>query len=104
MSNVTDGKGVKYEEILRLKETDQITLIDVRNESEIEETGKLPGSTHIPRKLHVVGHSDDVIRMTRISFLAVLPHAGNSHICTVDIGPIKVRLTGPFSKTVILYC
>ncbi|XP_059471756.1 thiosulfate sulfurtransferase/rhodanese-like domain-containing protein 3 [Neocloeon triangulifer] len=35
-----------YEDIVALK--DEIVLVDVRDHNEIEETGQLPGSIHIP--------------------------------------------------------
>lgn len=43
-------KDLSYEDIIELKQKNEIILIDVREPSEIEETGKLPGSVHIPRK------------------------------------------------------
>jgi hypothetical protein len=44
------GKDLTYNDIIELKQKNKIILIDVREASEIEETGKLPGSIHIPRK------------------------------------------------------
>jgi rhodanese-related sulfurtransferase len=44
------GKDLSYDDIIKLKQKNEIILIDVREPSEIEETGKLPGSIHIPRK------------------------------------------------------
>ncbi|KDR12490.1 thiosulfate sulfurtransferase/rhodanese-like domain-containing protein 3 [Zootermopsis nevadensis] len=41
-------KDLSYEDIIELKQKNEIILIDVREPSEIEETGKLPGSVHIP--------------------------------------------------------
>jgi hypothetical protein len=43
-------KDLCYNDIIELKQRNEIILIDVRDVSEIEETGKLPGSVHIPRK------------------------------------------------------
>lgn len=43
-------KDLSYNDIIELKQKDEIILIDVRELSEIQETGKLPGSVHIPRK------------------------------------------------------
>jgi len=44
MSNLT----VSYEEILEAQNDDNILIIDIREHSEIRQTGKLPGSIHIP--------------------------------------------------------
>jgi rhodanese-related sulfurtransferase len=44
------GKDLSYEDVIELKQKNEIILIDVREPSEIEETGKLPGSVNIPRK------------------------------------------------------
>jgi len=38
-----------YQDLLDLKEQGGITLVDVRNNDEVQKTGKLPGSIHIPR-------------------------------------------------------
>ena len=42
---------VNYEGVLQAQK-DNVLIIDVREDSEINETGKLPGSIHIPSKLH----------------------------------------------------
>jgi rhodanese-related sulfurtransferase len=48
------GKDLLYDDIIALKRRNEIILIDVREPSEIKETGILPGSVHIPRKfLHI---------------------------------------------------
>lgn len=39
-----------YADIVNLSGKKEIILIDVREPAEIQETGKLPGSTHIPCK------------------------------------------------------
>ncbi|KAG7206571.1 hypothetical protein KM043_000257 [Ampulex compressa] len=39
---------VRYEEILEAQKDHNILLIDVREQAEIDETGKLPGSIHVP--------------------------------------------------------
>ncbi|CAB3383170.1 Hypothetical predicted protein [Cloeon dipterum] len=39
-----------YEDILGLKTQRAIVLVDVRDHNEIQETGKLPDSIHIPRE------------------------------------------------------
>ncbi|KAH0945919.1 hypothetical protein HN011_002879 [Eciton burchellii] len=39
---------VNYEEILQAQNDDSILIIDIREQSEIRKTGKLPGSIHIP--------------------------------------------------------
>ncbi|XP_059474856.1 thiosulfate sulfurtransferase/rhodanese-like domain-containing protein 3 [Neocloeon triangulifer] len=39
---------LSYDDIIDLKAKDQIVLVDVREPKEIQETGKLPGSIHIP--------------------------------------------------------
>ncbi|KAJ9584721.1 hypothetical protein L9F63_020926, partial [Diploptera punctata] len=41
-------KDLCYEDIIHLTKKNEIILIDVREMSEIKETGKLPGSIHIP--------------------------------------------------------
>ncbi|XP_076670606.1 thiosulfate sulfurtransferase/rhodanese-like domain-containing protein 3 isoform X2 [Andrena cerasifolii] len=40
--------NVYYKDILEAQKDDSVFIIDVREESEIDETGKLPGSIHIP--------------------------------------------------------
>lgn len=48
------GQDLFYDDIIALKQRNEIILIDVREPSEIKETGILPGSVHIPRKfLHI---------------------------------------------------
>jgi rhodanese-related sulfurtransferase len=42
-----------YDEIVDLKSRDEIILVDVRDNNEIEETGQLPGSIHIPCKYQI---------------------------------------------------
>lgn len=37
-----------YNDILEAQKDDSVLIIDVREQSEIDETGKLPGSIHIP--------------------------------------------------------
>ncbi|KAF7397212.1 hypothetical protein HZH68_008434 [Vespula germanica] len=39
---------VDYNDILEAQKNDSVLIIDVREPSEIDETGKLPGSVHIP--------------------------------------------------------
>ncbi|KAL2733160.1 heat shock protein 67B2-like isoform X1 [Vespula maculifrons] len=39
---------VDYNDILEAQKNDSVLIIDVREPSEIDETGKLPGSIHIP--------------------------------------------------------
>jgi Rhodanese-related sulfurtransferase len=47
-------KDLSYNDIVELKQRNEIILIDVREPAEIQETGKLPGSVLIPRKfLHI---------------------------------------------------
>ncbi|KAK0083360.1 hypothetical protein PV325_008927 [Microctonus aethiopoides] len=49
-----DGSGDKksfvlsYEELLQAQKNNNVLIIDVREQREINETGKLPGSIHIP--------------------------------------------------------
>ncbi|KAK0182445.1 hypothetical protein PV327_000586 [Microctonus hyperodae] len=49
-----DGSGDKksfilsYEELLQAQKNNNVLIIDVREQKEINETGKLPGSIHIP--------------------------------------------------------
>lgn len=40
--------NVNYEEILEAQKDDNVLIVDVRERDEIKETGKLPGSVHIP--------------------------------------------------------
>lgn len=44
------GPDVTYTELLVLQKKDGVCIVDVREAAEIAETGKLPGSIHIPRK------------------------------------------------------
>lgn len=47
-------KDLSYNDIVELKQNNKIILIDVREPAEIQETGFIPGSVHIPRKfLHI---------------------------------------------------
>ena len=43
-------KDLCYEDVIELTKKNEIILIDVREPSEVKETGKLPGSVHIPRE------------------------------------------------------
>lgn len=40
--------NVDYNEILKAQNDSSVLIIDVREKEEIDETGKLPGSIHIP--------------------------------------------------------
>ncbi|XP_015516573.1 rhodanese domain-containing protein CG4456 [Neodiprion lecontei] len=42
------GLNLNYEDILKAQKDDKILIVDVREDEEIKETGKLPGSIHIP--------------------------------------------------------
>lgn len=42
------SRDLHYNDIVSLSAKNEIILIDVREPAEIQETGKLPGSTHIP--------------------------------------------------------
>lgn len=53
------GKDLFYDDIVALRKRNEIILIDVREPSEIKETGILPGSVHIPRKFLFI-HIQDV--------------------------------------------
>ncbi|XP_034244033.1 thiosulfate sulfurtransferase/rhodanese-like domain-containing protein 3 isoform X2 [Thrips palmi] len=44
----TGSRDLHYDDIVSLSSKKEIILIDVREPDEIQETGKLPGSTHIP--------------------------------------------------------
>ncbi|XP_053982204.1 thiosulfate sulfurtransferase/rhodanese-like domain-containing protein 3 [Hylaeus volcanicus] len=44
----TKELNVYYKDILKAQNDDDVLIIDVREQSEIDETGKLPGSIHIP--------------------------------------------------------
>lgn len=47
-------KDLSYNDIVELKQKNKIILIDVREPAEIQETGLIPGSVHIPCKfLHI---------------------------------------------------
>lgn len=41
---------IGYEELIKDQKDDKVLIIDVREQKEIDETGKLPGSIHIPSK------------------------------------------------------
>lgn len=43
---------VDYNQLLEAQKNDKILIIDVREDSEIEETGKLPASIHIPSNIY----------------------------------------------------
>ncbi|XP_012276316.1 thiosulfate sulfurtransferase/rhodanese-like domain-containing protein 3 isoform X1 [Orussus abietinus] len=53
-TKIVHGEGdcktfdISYEELLKAQKDDSVLLIDVREQVEINETGKLPGSVHIP--------------------------------------------------------
>ncbi|XP_067217067.1 rhodanese domain-containing protein CG4456-like isoform X2 [Linepithema humile] len=40
--------NVDYNQLLKAQKDDNILIVDVREQNEINETGKLPGSIHIP--------------------------------------------------------
>lgn len=48
MSGQGDNLNVNYDELLKAQKDESVLIIDVREDSEIQETGKLPGSIHIP--------------------------------------------------------
>ncbi|XP_078046900.1 rhodanese domain-containing protein CG4456 isoform X2 [Augochlora pura] len=39
---------VHYKDVIEAQKNDSVLIIDVREQNEIDETGKLPGSIHIP--------------------------------------------------------
>lgn len=41
---------VDYQQILEAQKDDKVLIVDVREQDEINETGKLPGSIHIPSR------------------------------------------------------
>ncbi|XP_058788626.1 rhodanese domain-containing protein CG4456-like [Phymastichus coffea] len=45
-----NGGLIDYNKMLEAQKDDKILILDVRENSEIQETGKLPGSIHIPMK------------------------------------------------------
>lgn len=55
-----DGSGDKksfilsYEELLQAQKNNSVLIIDVREQKEINETGKLPGSIHIPSTIFCI--------------------------------------------------
>lgn len=48
MATSIEDKTLTYDEVFGSKKRDKITLIDVREASELKETGTLPDSIHIP--------------------------------------------------------
>lgn len=42
------GLNLDYEDILKAQKDESILIVDVREDAEIKETGKLPGSIHVP--------------------------------------------------------
>ena len=51
MSGAGDGcLNINYDGLLDAQKDDKVLIIDVREDAEIQETGKLPGSIHIPSK------------------------------------------------------
>lgn len=42
------ARNVNYEQLLEAQRDDSVLIVDVREQPEIDETGKLPGSVHIP--------------------------------------------------------
>lgn len=42
--------NVDYEQLLKAQKDANVLIVDVREPSEIQETGKLPGSIHIPSR------------------------------------------------------
>lgn len=42
------GLNLDYEDILKAQKDDSVLIVDVREDDEIKETGKLPGSIHVP--------------------------------------------------------
>ncbi|XP_032678221.1 thiosulfate sulfurtransferase/rhodanese-like domain-containing protein 3 isoform X2 [Odontomachus brunneus] len=40
--------NVSYEQLLEAQKDDSVLIIDVREQAEINKTGKLPGSIHVP--------------------------------------------------------
>ncbi|XP_075232771.1 thiosulfate sulfurtransferase/rhodanese-like domain-containing protein 3 isoform X2 [Lycorma delicatula] len=48
MSSCACGKDVDYNQLIKLMSCDKVTVIDVREQDELKETGKIPGSLNIP--------------------------------------------------------
>ncbi|XP_025160429.1 rhodanese domain-containing protein CG4456 isoform X2 [Harpegnathos saltator] len=48
MSRQDEKFNINYEQLLEAQKDNSILIIDVREQSEINETGKLPGSIHVP--------------------------------------------------------
>lgn len=46
--------NIDYEQLLEAQKNVNVLIVDVREPSEIQETGKLPGSIHIPSKNLIV--------------------------------------------------
>ena len=48
MSKDKKSLTVEYNDVLKAQNDSSILIIDVREKEEIDETGKLPGSIHVP--------------------------------------------------------
>lgn len=42
--------NINYRQLLEAQKDDSVLIVDVREQSEINETGKLPGSIHVPSR------------------------------------------------------
>lgn len=42
--------NIDYKQLLEAQKDDSVLIVDVREQDEINETGKLPGSIHIPSR------------------------------------------------------
>lgn len=40
--------NLEYEDIVKAQKDENVLIVDVREDAEIKETGKLPGSIHVP--------------------------------------------------------
>lgn len=54
MSSQDEKFNVNYEQLLEAQKDNSILIIDVREQAEINKTGKLPGSIHVPSKNFVL--------------------------------------------------
>lgn len=65
--------NVTYEELLEAQKDSNVLIIDVREKDEIKETGKLPGSIHIPsRKLSSCPSAETFIHFLNVMALYIV--------------------------------
>ncbi|XP_020711617.2 rhodanese domain-containing protein CG4456-like [Athalia rosae] len=52
-----NGLNLGYEDLIKAQKDESVLIVDVREDEEIKETGKLPGSIHIP-----MGQVEDIFK------------------------------------------